>query len=598
MSTQKSSLKKLIQKNQFKKSKTNKLLLTDFNKLSLFNNNLKSTKKKLNISNQTYTNNAIKNQKSINTLNNKINNNYYNYNNNKKDIYTEKKGINTSKNKNKITYNNNFNSDETNNFNKQINKSIKCNSVNNLIGININVNYMNKNYSLNKIKPNFYMPNYNNYNSTKNFKKTNCKINNNININDNFYNKFISESFNDINKGNISFHNSSGKNKINKKAKKIIINPLQNECQQIIENLKNKSINNSKIKNNLNNKNKKEKNSFNVIDDKNKNNISYNISKTNFNIQNNILGIGKSFSCKNMNMNFRECQKNKNLWSENKNIYKILIESMDEKINYLKPENDIYDDEKLYEIINKYFIKYCNILEDQSQKELIINIFYLINNIINKKEKDILLLKKEKENLIEQKIKYKKNNEELIEQKKSLIDKNKILQNKLDEFNSKQNKNCNELCKKDKITKITINEGENPSLTSSSYVNTEELESIRFFDKIKMKKHSFYNIPELSFQKIKNDEIKNDILPIKKKNKSKLEKNNLIKKIDKKGNIKIVNKKFLSYNNSNIKSNKKLNISYKQINNSSVNNYKRNIIIVNNNKPNNIGYLFIPDLKK
>ena len=581
MSTQKSSLKKLSQKNHFKKSKTNKLLLTDFNKLLLFNNNLKSKIKKLNITNQTNTNNNnnINNQKNINTFNSKLKNT--NTNNNK-EIILDKKYINTSKSKNsQIIYNSNGNLDEINNINKQINKSIKCNSVNNLIGININVNYMNKNYSINKIKPNLYMPNYNNNNSNKNLKKNNCKTNN---INDNFYNKFISDSFNDVNKGNISFHNSSGKNKLHKKIKKYIINPFKNECQNFIDNLKYNSTNSSKIKMNSNNQKIMEKNKINPIDENN-NNILYNISKTNYNIQNNIIGIGKSLSCKNMNMTSQRNKKYapKNL-IENKNIYKILIESMDEKINKFKKENDDdnYSEDKLYDIINSYFIKYCNILEDQSQKELIINIFYLMNNIINKKDKEIKLLKKEKDNLIE----YKRNNEELIKLNKSLKDKNNILQNKLSEFNNK--------------TKICPNNGgaESPSLTSSSYVNTEELESIRFFDKINMKKHSFYNIPELSFQKIKNEENINDILPINKKNKSKIEKNNYIKKENNKEKIKIINKKFLSNNNSNIESKykKKLNISYKQTNNSSAN--KRNIIIVNNNRPNNIGSLFVQDFKK
>ena len=72
-------------------------------------------------------------------------------------------------NKQKINNNNNYiikekekkNIDilEVNNIPKQSGKTIKCNSVNNLIGININVNYMNKNYSINKIKPSSYMTN-------------------------------------------------------------------------------------------------------------------------------------------------------------------------------------------------------------------------------------------------------------------------------------------------------------------------------------------------------------------------------------------------------------------------------------------------------
>lgn len=88
MSMQNTSLKKMNPKIQYQKSKTNKLLLTDFNKFSIFNYSLKqSNKKKLNITNQTNTNISVKNQKSINTSNNNTNikNNYLNnisYNNN------------------------------------------------------------------------------------------------------------------------------------------------------------------------------------------------------------------------------------------------------------------------------------------------------------------------------------------------------------------------------------------------------------------------------------------------------------------------------------------------------------------------------------
>ena len=446
---------------------------------------------------------------------------------------------------------------------------------------------MNKNYAVNKIKPNFYMPNY----STKNIQNNNCKINNNINVNDNFYNKFISESFNEINKGNISFHNSSRKNKINKK-KKFIINPLQSEYQKIFENLKYyKEINSTKNKNNNSNKKKFQleiKNSINCIYDNN--NLSDNINKTNYNKQRKIIEIGKSLSCKNMNI----CN-DKNT----KNIYKILIQSLDEKINKLKNDNNNFDEDNLYDIINEFFIKYCNVLDDQSQKQLIINIFYQMNDIINKKEKKIILIQKEKEKLIQNYNNIKNNYDELIKENNSLINKFNILQKKLDGLNSEGKIYSNG--QKNKEKENSINEFDSPALSSSSYVNTEELESIRFFDKIKMKKHSFSNIPELSFQKLKIDKIKNDVKPNKKKrNKFSFQENNkFMKKIkNNKSNSKEINKKIINYNNSNIlpRYKKKLNISYKH-NNSTVNKQSENIID-KNNKQNNIRYLFIPDFKK
>jgi len=607
---QNTSLKKMNPKIQFQKSKTNKLLLTDFNKFSLFNYSLKKSKKKLNITNQTNTNNSLKNQKSINTSNNNTNikNNYlnnisYNNNNNNNNDFTiknQKKISSTSKNELKqILYNNNSNN----------NKSIKYNSVNNLIGINISVNYLNKNYTLNKMKqPNFCTSIYSNY-SSKNLKNSKNQKKGN-NINDNYYNKYISESFNEVNRGNNSYFNSSGKNRINKK-KKFIMNPSQNDLQNIIENLKYKSIN----KNNNNSvkmQNQIEiKNTISSTDENNNNNNNNN-NKINFSSPHKILGIGKSLSCKHMKNN------NNNSCNNNKNIYKVLMDFLDKKISKLKDNiinnnnnnKDYADDDKLYDIINEFFIKYCNALDDQFQKELIVNIFYLINNIIHRRDKQINILKKEKENIIEKNNLYLQNNEDLIKQNNSLMSKCNMMQNKIEKLQSEIDMYKKDNINKKKETNLKLdiklnnnnissdnNEENNQHLSSSSYVNTEELESIRFFDKIEMKKHSFMNIPELSFQKIKLDEFKREKKPIKKKN-SFQTKNPYIKKtknnID---NLKRINKKIVYCNNSNIlpKYKQKLNMNHKQNINLSGN--KINPININN-KPINIGYLFVPDFKK
>ena len=611
MSMQNTSLKKMNPKIQFQKSKTNKLLLTDFNKFSLFNYSLKKSKKKLNITNQTNTNNSLKNQKSINTSNNNTNikNNYlnnisYNNNNNNNNDFTiknQKKISSTSKNELKqILYNNNSNN----------NKSIKYNSVNNLIGINISVNYLNKNYTLNKMKqPNFCTSIYSNY-SSKNLKNSKNQKKGN-NINDNYYNKYISESFNEVNRGNNSYFNSSGKNRINKK-KKFIMNPSQNDLQNIIENLKYKSIN----KNNNNSvkmQNQIEiKNTISSTDENNNNNNNNN--KINFSSPHKILGIGKSLSCKHMKNN------NNNSCNNNKNIYKVLMDFLDKKISKLKDNiinnnnnnnnKEYADDDKLYDIINEFFIKYCNALDDQFQKELIVNIFYLINNIIHRRDKQINILKKEKENIIEKNNLYLQNNEDLIKQNNSLMSKCNMMQNKIEKLQSEIDMYKKDNINKKKETNLKLdiklnnnnissdnNEENNQHLSSSSYVNTEELESIRFFDKIEMKKHSFMNIPELSFQKIKLDEFKREKKPIKKKN-SFQTKNPYIKKtknnID---NLKRINKKIVYCNNSNIlpKYKQKLNMNHKQNINLSGN--KINPININN-KPINIGYLFVPDFKK
>lgn len=608
MSMQNTSLKKMNPKIQFQKSKTNKLLLTDFNKFSLFNYSLKKSKKKLNITNQTNTNNSLKNQKSINTSNNNTNikNNYlnnisYNNNNNNNNDFTiknQKKISSTSKNELKqILYNNNSNN----------NKSIKYNSVNNLIGINISVNYLNKNYTLNKMKqPNFCTSIYSNY-SSKNLKNSKNQKKGN-NINDNYYNKYISESFNEVNRGNNSYFNSSGKNRINKK-KKFIMNPSQNDLQNIIENLKYKSINKN------NNNSVKMQNQIeikNTISSTDENNNNNNNNKINFSSPHKILGIGKSLSCKHMKNN------NNSNCNNNKNIYKVLMNFLDKKISKLKDNiinnnnnnKEYADDDKLYDIINEFFIKYCNALDDQFQKELIVNIFYLINNIIYRRDKQINILKKEKENIFEKNNLYLQNNEDLIKQNNSLMSKCNMMQNKIEKLQSEIDMYKKDNINKKKETNLKLdiklnnnnissdnNEENNQHLSSSSYVNTEELESIRFFDKIEMKKHSFMNIPELSFQKIKLDEFKRDKKPIKKKN-SFQTKNPYIKKtknnID---NLKRINKKIVYCNNSNIlpKYKQKLNMNHKQNINLSGN--KINPININN-KPINIGYLFVPDFKK
>ena len=629
MSMQNTSLKKMNPKIQFQKSKTNKLLLTDFNKFSLFNYSLKKSKKKLNITNQTNTNNSLKNQKNINTSNTNTNikNNYLNnisYNNNNNNnnnndftIKNQKKISSTSKNELKqILYNNNSNN----------NKSIKYNSVNNLIGINISVNYLNKNYTLNKMKqPNFYTSIYSNY-SSKNLKNSKNQKKGN-NINDNYYNKYVSESFNEINRGNNSYFNSSGKNRINKK-KKFIMNPSQNDLQNIIDNLKYKSIN----KNNNNSvkmQNQIEiKNTISSTDENNNNNNNNN-NKINFNSPHKIVSIGKSLSCKHMNNNNNNSSCNNNSNNDNiyhnyryknpgnKNIYKVLMNFLDIKISKLKDNiinnnnnnKEYTDDDKLYDIINEFLIKYCNALDDQFQKELIVNIFYLINNIINRRDKQIMILKKEKENIIEKNNLYLQNNEDLIKQNNSLMSKCNMMQNKIEELQSEIGMYKKDIINKKKETNLKLdiklnnnnissdnNEENSQHLSSSSYVNSEELESIRFFDKIEMKKHSFMNIPELSFQKIKLDEFKRDKKPLKKKS-SFQTKNPYIKKtknnID---NLKRINKKIVYCNNSNIlpKYKQKLNMNHKQ-NNLSGN--KINPININN-KPNNIGYLFVPDFKK
>ena len=145
-----SSFKKMTNtyKNSVTKNKNSGLLLTDFNKYPLVRSKAKTSKKKSYINHQDY-NNYLKmnNKKFENDLNNNEITENFNY------IYenmAQKIGFNLendkTKNQNRIknineNYKSNKDTKNDNNLPKHTNELMKCNSVNNLIGININVNY-------------------------------------------------------------------------------------------------------------------------------------------------------------------------------------------------------------------------------------------------------------------------------------------------------------------------------------------------------------------------------------------------------------------------------------------------------------------------
>ena len=213
---------------------------------------------------------------------------------------------------------------------------------------------------------------------------------------------------------------------------------------------------------------------------------------------------------------------------------------MNTKINQIKNNN--YNN-KLIKIINEYFIEYNKQIEDQYQKKLISEIFDHMNNILKEKEEQIINLKKENE-------KINKLNKILKEKNEDLSKNNNI---KNININNSQEKNNSVI---------------SSSLNDSSSVNSEELESIRFFDKIIMKKNSFSNIPELSFKKLYKNKIeKNDAIPQRKNNIIKRnsfhddnKKNNEMKKFNLNGN-----KKYMNKNMKNI-TNTKLNLHKRKIN--------------------------------
>jgi hypothetical protein len=453
MKNKNSSFKKLTYKNNISKSKERGLLLTDINKFGLIQSKAKTTKKRKNINHKKY-----ENEIDFKLINN----------------------TNSTKGLKKELLNNIDILD--NNIPKQTNESMKCNSVNNLIGININVNYMDKNYSIKKLKNNFD----NSYNIYNNKSKLNHKNNN---------------SYNEINCLN-NQNSSSSKNKTKFNKKNIyILNQINQDWEKIIDIIKTKKRNQTKI--NINDKIKSEKNIRNYIGNKTNNSTD----------DNNIINFEKSSSCKNLHF-----IPNNQLNNKFKSMYQI----MSKKIEQIKLKQNNYESpNKIIKIINEYFLKYSNEIENKNQKQMILYIFNSMKEIIKIKDKTIISLKKENEEMINLNKILKAKNEELIKNNKILEPKIKILsQNDI----KASNKNNEE---------ISIEDSE------SSSVNTEELESIRFFDKIIMKKNTFINIPELSFKKInKNKNEKNIIMPLRKNIKKRFSyqgnKNNCKKEIKKK----------------------------------------------------------------
>ena len=476
-------------KNSISKTKSSGLLLTDFNKYPLVHSKAKTSKKKFYINHQDYNNSLkLKNKRPENDINNDDiadNFNYIYENKGDKKEFKLTNGKNQSQNgKKRINENNNDNKDIKNvyiidnNIQKHANELMKCNSVNNLIGININVNYMNKNYSIQKLK--------------HNSKKINCdnscgNIPKNIsNINNNHFSQMNNENLDNF---------SSSKTKLNKKEI-LILNPTSKDWEKILENLRTKKMKDSKL--NINENLKTEKLFQNFIGN---NNTSTSTDENNLYSKTNNNFIGKSSSSK--NINYIKTQKKKS--PANKYIY--LYQNMNKKINQLKLKKEKNNhiehnyNNNLLKIINEYFIKYSNLLEDHNQKKLIKEIFQQVNKIIKTKEEEIINIRKKNEELLKINKSLKSKNEEIIFYRNN--------KNELDNSN-------------DKNESFISNSNSNEDDDSSS-VNSEELESIRFFDKIIMKKNSFSNIPELSFKKInKNNNEKNIDIP----NKN----NNIIKK--------------------------------------------------------------------
>ena len=191
--------------------------------------------------------------------------------------------------------------------------------------------------------------------------------------------------------------------------------------------------------------------------------------------------------------------------SENNKLYEILIKTMND--NILKVQNNEKNNStinsKIHDIIQQTLNDFANVLQS-NEKNVILNILFQFNKLIQYKNEEIKEVKNEYKELEN---KYMK-----IQQKNSLIqNENNQLRKKLELILEKINSNCDS----ESLQEITSNDLKTKSERTESSLNMEDLESIRFFDKINMRRNSFSNskIPTLNFsgqgQNIKKLKSKN-----------------------------------------------------------------------------------------
>ena len=320
-------------------------------------------------------------------------------------------------------------------------------------------------------------------------------------------------------------------------------------------------------------KNKLNKKIFGKI---NINNINYNINNNNSNIINNksnTNNIIKSAVKRRINkkINLSSCSNNNSsLKNRNYSInkkFEVLRNNLNEEINdiynnfnkYLNisDKENIKKNELIFETIQNSFFKFIALLKNPKEKEIAFNIIQKLNEFFKKQENIVNNIIKKNEDFNEKIKKYKEINKNIEKENSLLKEKCDYLNKKIEDMENDYN-NQNNL-----IDNISHNESFNNNIypnpffeandieneEEESSVNTEELESIRFFDKIIMKKHSFSkaNIPELQIKKInlKNNEL--DFKEIVDKNNNKNLNNNKNKKNRKSNNCEL--KKIINKNN-------------------------------------------------
>ena len=351
--------------------------------------------------------------------------------------------------------------------------------------------------------------------------------------------------------------------------KKDILDKSPKQYNLSISNKHDKKINDEIIikRKSLNtNKNKLNKKIFGKMNLNDINN--YNLNLNNFDNINININNNSTLSNKNSNNNSLKFQKRKsnktNLSSSSSKFYgsslksnskysvnkkfDILKNNMNEQINdinnnYNKLKNMTESDnvkkhELIFDIIQNSLFKFSSLLSNPKEKEVAFEIIKKLNDFFKKNTTLVNAIKKKNDELNEKIRKCKDINKHIEKENILLVDKIDIMQRKIDDLeneikNNIFNDNGNNIDNGNVINNIKVNntifengndyiqeQNENENENDDSYdkeenessINSEELESIRFFDKIIMKKHSFSkaHIPELEIKQIKlNEELEN-----------------------------------------------------------------------------------------
>lgn len=234
-------------------------------------------------------------------------------------------------------------------------------------------------------------------------------------------------------------------------------------------------------------------------------------------------------------LNVNSPKKSNNISIDKK--FDLLKNSMNDQINninhnYKKIRNisdidNIKKNELIIDIIQNSFFKFIALLKSQKEKEVALEIIKKLDEFLKKQDNAVNKIIKKNDDLNEKIKDYKEVQKSYQKENMELIDKIEMQQKKIEEmeeeiknneFKNKESKiNLLENGCQDESKIYDKDNGDNYDKSDEeSSVNSEELESIRFFDKIIMKKHSFSkaNIPELEIKQIKlNSELENNQIP-------------------------------------------------------------------------------------